>query len=116
MFGVCCSFRGPYALAMANAAYDALIILMSEEEGVTVEDNELLVHGKVFAYLDGSDLIVEVPDHRAVDLRTREVAEAFVSDGHPARDWVRVSDEQLWPELAREAHEFVGEPAVGGQS
>jgi hypothetical protein len=44
------------------------------------------------------------------------VAADFRTGGHSARNWVRVSDLQLWPELARESHQFVGEPPVGGQS
>jgi hypothetical protein len=29
---------------------------------------------------------------------------------------VRIRDLSLWSELTREAHEYVGEPPVGGQS
>jgi len=36
--------------------------------------------------------------------------------GGDSRNWVRVGDLQLWSELAREAHQFVGEPPVGHQS
>ena len=32
------------------------------------------------------------------------------------RAWVRITDSQDWPELAAEAHQFVGEPAVGKDS
>ncbi|MEF2977389.1 hypothetical protein [Subtercola sp. YIM 133946] len=104
------------AYESAGDAWQDLVVIMSDEEGVTHTDEGLLVHGTVFAFRAGDDLVVEVPRARASDLKNRGVAFAFTVDGHSSRDWVRVSDLQLWPELAREAHEFVGEPAVGGES
>jgi len=97
-------------------AYDSLVLTLRTEEGVKVTPDGLLVHGKLFAFLDGDDLVVEVSEARATDLKTRGVSAPFTGGGHELRDWVRVSDLELWPELAREAHEFVGEPAVGGDS
>ncbi|WP_382307434.1 hypothetical protein [Herbiconiux sp. UC225_62] len=101
---------------LAKQAYELLTISLRDEDGVAVTPDGLLVHGKLFAFLDGDDLVVELSEARSTDLKTRGVAEVFEDDGHPLRDWVRVSDIQLWPELAGEAHEFVGEPHVGGQS
>ena len=40
----------------------------------------------------------------------------FRLEGAKSRDLVRVRDRSLWSELTREAHEYVGEPPVGGQS
>ncbi|GGF21199.1 hypothetical protein [Subtercola lobariae] len=104
------------AYESAGEAWQDLLLIMSGEEGVTSTESELLVHGTVFAFREGDDIVVEVPAARASDLKARGVASKFSVDGHTSRDWVRVSDLQLWPELAREAHEFVGEPAVGGES
>jgi hypothetical protein len=100
----------------AAEAYENLTLSLRDEDGVAITPDGLLVHGKLFAFLDGDDLVVELPEARSTDLKTRGVADAFSGGGHPLRDWVRVSDLQLWPELARESHEFVGEPPVGGQS
>lgn len=102
----------------AAQAYESLTIELAEDEDydVDIAEDGLLVHGRLFAFLEGDDLVVEVPEARAKDLKARGVASAFRAAGHPTRDWVRVSDRQLWPELAREAHTFVGEPAVGGES
>lgn len=100
----------------AAVAYEELAFEMRDDDGVTVDENELFVHGKIFAFLDGDDLVVELSDERARDLTSRGVAEVFTTENHPTRNWVRVSDRQLWPELARESHEFTGEPAVGGES
>ncbi len=100
----------------AALAYEDLVLGLREEDGVAATPDGLLVHGKLFAFLEGDDLVVELPEARSADLRTRGVASAFRAAGHPLREWVRVSDLQLWPELARESHEFVGEPPVGGQS
>jgi hypothetical protein len=102
----------------AARAYEDLTFSMSEDEDfdVAVAADGLLVRGKLFAFLEGDDLVVELPEVRAKDLKERGVAYSFSAAGHPSRDWVRVSDLQLWPELARESHEFVGEPRVGGDS
>ena len=100
----------------AAIAYEQLTFDLRTDDGVTVNGNELFVHGTIFAFLDGDDLVVEVSDARAADLTGRGVAAAFVADHHRTRNWVRVSDQQLWPELARESHDFTGEPAVGGDS
>jgi hypothetical protein len=97
-------------------AWENLTIELREEPGVAAESEGLLVHGKLFAFLDDDDLIVDVPATRADDLVTREIAVRYKLDAHPSREWIRVGDLQLWPELAREAHEYVGEPPVGGQS
>ncbi|MCU1549560.1 MAG: hypothetical protein JWR36_120 [Glaciihabitans sp.] len=97
-------------------AWEDLTIELQDEDGVRVESEGLLVHERLFAFLDDDDLIVDVPATRADDLVSREIAVRFKLDAHPSREWIRVSDIQLWPELAREAHEYVGEPPVGGQS
>lgn len=99
-----------------SAPYDDLLTTLTADEGISVGSDGLLVHGKLFAYYVDGDLVVEVPEARAADLLERGVAEAYVHDGHPDRNWVKVNDQQLWPELAHEAHDFVGEPAVGGES
>ena len=99
--------------------YDAVTreLLMDEDYDVDLTPDGLLVREKLFAFLDGSDLVVELPETRSEDLRARGVAAAFEgSRGGPSRNWVRVGDLQLWSELAREAHQFVGEPAVGRES
>ncbi|WP_213816124.1 hypothetical protein [Glaciihabitans sp. dw_435] len=101
----------------ARSAYEELTDNLATEEGVTVADEGLLVHGKLFAFLENDNLVVELPLARAEDLEARGVAAKFHSDTHPAtRHWVQLSDRELWPELAGEAHEYVGEPAFGGQS
>lgn len=97
-------------------AYQNLELSLRDEDGVTIDETGLVVHGRLFAFLEQNDLVVELPESRSNDLVTRGVAEQFSSEGHPSRKWVRVSDVQLWDELAREAHEFVGEPPVGGES
>ena len=102
----------------AAQAYDSLTTELAEDEDydVDIAVDGLVVHGRLFAFLEGDDLVVELPETRAKDLKERGVAYAFRTAGHPTRDWVRVSDRQLWSELARESHTFVGEPAVGGES
>lgn len=100
-------------------AYEAVTreLLMDEDYDVDLTPDGLLVKGRLFAFLDGDDLVVELPEGRSADLRERGVAAPFHSTkGGDSRNWVRVSDVQLWSELAREAHEFVGEPPVGRQS
>jgi hypothetical protein len=76
----------------------------------------LLVRGTLFAFLDGDNLVVDLPAPRASDLVERQQGTRFRLDGVKSRDLVSVRDRSLWSELTREAHEYVGEPAVGGQS
>jgi hypothetical protein len=101
--------------SIAAEAYENLVLELRDEEGVTVDD-ALLVHGTVFAFLDGDDLVVDLPAGRASDLVERQQGTRFRLDGVKSRDLVKVRDRSLWSELAREAHEYVGEPPVGGQS
>jgi hypothetical protein len=101
--------------ALAAEAYENLVLEFQDEDGVTVDDG-LLVHGTVFAFLSGDDLVVDLPASRASDLVERQQGSRFRLDGVKSRDLVRVRDQSLWSELTREAHEYVGEPPVGGQS
>lgn len=103
----------------ADRTYDAVTreLLLDEDYDVDMTPDGLLVKGRLFAFLDGEHLVVELPEARSADLRRRGIAVPFQGDhGGPSRNWVRVSDRQLWSELAREAHQFVGEPPVGRQS
>ena len=104
------------ARSIAKETFESVRYSFGDVESVTSSAEGLLVHGRLFAFLDGDDLVVEVPFVRANDLVDRGLAKKFTREGSTERDWVRVTDGQLWPELAREAHEFVGEPAVGGDS
>jgi hypothetical protein len=99
--------------------YDAVTreLLMDEDYDVDFTPDGLLVKGRLFAFLDGDDLVVELPEDRSADLRERGIVVPWQGDhGGPSRNWVRVSDRQLWSELAREAHTYVGEPSVGRES
>ena len=103
----------------ADRTYDAVTreLLLDEDYDVDLTPDGVLVHGRLFAFLDGDDLVVELPAARSADLRERRVAVPFRGEqGGPSRNWVRVSDRELWSELAREAHTFMGEPPVGRES
>ncbi len=102
--------------SIAEDAFEGVRFSFSETDEVTQSAEGLLVNGTLFAFLEDDDLVVELPFGRSNDLVDRGIAVKFTPEGQTGRDWVRVSDQQLWPELAREAHEFVGEPAVGGDS
>ena len=103
--------------SLAAEAYENLVLEFREEEGVTVNEDGLLVHGTLFAFLDDTDgLVVDLPAARASDLVEREQGTRYRLEGTKSRDLVRVRDRSLWSELTREAHEYVGEPPVGGQS
>lgn len=78
----------------------------------------LTVGDRLFAFrAPGGGLVVDLPQARADDLAARDVAEPFETAPVAARGaWVVVRDLEDWPELADEAHRFVGEPAVGRDS
>ena len=102
-----------------EATYAAVTreLLLDADVDVDQTPDGLLVHGRLFAFLDGVELVVDLPESRSADLRRRGIVVPFSGDaGGPSRNWVRVADRELWSELAREAHEFVGEPAVGRES
>ena len=102
--------------SIAAEAYENLVLEFHEEDGVTVVDDQLLVRGTVFAFLNNDDLVVDLPASRASDLVERGQGTRYKVDGTKSRDLVSVADRSLWSELTREAHEYVGEPPVGGQS
>ena len=60
----------------AARAYEDLTFSMSDDEDfdVAVAADGLLVRGKLFAFLEGDDLVVELPEVRAKDLKARGVA------------------------------------------
>ena len=96
-----------------SAAEDFLnltIDLVDSGDGVTAHGDELHVHGKPFARLAGDDLSVLLPPARVDDLEKRGISSD--RDGQ----WLFFSSRELWSEMAREAHEYVGEPPVGHQS
>jgi hypothetical protein len=105
---------------MANARaierWENLVIEFTDEPGVKLADDGLAVDGSLFAFRDGDDLVVDLSASRAADLVRRGMAAHYTHGGARSRDWVSVSDLSLWSELAREAHEYVGEPPVGGDS
>ena len=86
------------------------------DDDVEVADDGLRVHGSLFAFLDGDDLVVCLPPDRAEDLERRDVATRFRGETGGGNHWVVVSDRELWSELAGEAHTFIGEPPVGRES
>ena len=92
-------------------------LLEDPDLDVSVTATGLHVHGRLFAYLDGAELALDLPEDRANDLVGRGVATAVPAGrSEPKGAWVRIADAEDWPELASEAHQFVGEPAVGRES
>ena len=100
-------------------AFDDLAtqLLEDPDDDVALTSRGLHVHGKLFAFLDEGDLVVDLSSGRAGDLVERGIA-APATDPVvvPKGAWVRIGDPEDWPELASESHQFVGEPAVGKDS
>jgi hypothetical protein len=101
-----------------SAAFDDLarVMLADPDDDVSVAGSTLLVKGAPFALVDGDALVVDLPTARADDLVNRDQAAASEAPTPAKGRWVAVADHQNWRELAAEAHQFVGEPAVGGDS
>lgn len=105
--------------ASPNVAFDLLAtrLLEDPDDDVVATEKGLHVHGRLFAFLDGDALVVDLPAARALDLVDRGVATAASGGAVDARGaWVGIADLADWPELAAEAHQFVGEPPVGRES
>jgi hypothetical protein len=105
---------------MANARaiehWENLVIEFTDEPGIRLTEDGLTVNGSLFAFRDGDDLVVDLAAERAADLVRRGMAAHYKHAGDTSRDWASVSDLTLWSELVREAHEYVGEPPIGGDS
>jgi hypothetical protein len=100
-------------------AFDLLTtqLLDDPDLDVSVTATGLHVRGRLFAYLDDDALVVDLPRSRAADLVGRGVASPVAAGrAEPKGAWVAVADTEDWPERASEAHQFVGEPAVGMDS
>lgn len=92
-------------------------LLRDPDDDVSLTTTGLHVHDRLFAYPDTEGLVVDLPAGRADDLVGRGVAEPVAAGrAEPRGAWVRIGDPEDWPELASEAHQFVGEPAVGRES
>ncbi|GAB3576797.1 hypothetical protein GCM10027406_10100 [Leifsonia lichenia] len=105
--------------ASPNVAFDLLAtrLLEDPDDDVVATEKGLHVHGKLFAFLDGDTLVLDLPASRALDLVDRGVASLASGGVVDARgSWVGIADVEDWPELASEAHQFVGEPPVGRDS
>ncbi|MDO9397372.1 MAG: hypothetical protein Q7T71_12555 [Herbiconiux sp.] len=99
----------------------AIGLLSDADRDVVRDGDELLVHGIVFARLEGEALLVRLPGERASDLVERGVATpAEGGAGAGAADegvqWVGVADREDWAELAGEAHTLAHGHVPGGQS
>ena len=71
----------------AAAAYDGLTthLLADPDDDVDVTPDGLLVKGRLFAFLDGDDLVVELSAGRAADLVARGQALPFIgTSGGPS--------------------------------
>lgn len=92
-------------------------LLADEDDDVVDGPDGLTVKGALFAFeTEDGRVVVDLPVARADDLVERGVAERFDSDRPAHGAWVAVADSDDWLELATEAHQFVGEPAVGRDS
>ncbi len=91
--------------------------LLADADDVLDGPDGLSAKGVLFAFEPQEGrLVVDLPDARARDLIARGIGEPAES-AHPAKGrWVAVTDTADWVELATEAHQFVGERPVGGQS
>jgi hypothetical protein len=91
--------------------------LLADPDDDVVDGGEgLLVKGSLFAFESEDGLVVDLPEQRAADLIERGVAEPAEAEQSAKGRWVAVRDAADWLEIATEAHQFVGEPAVGRQS
>jgi hypothetical protein len=92
--------------------------LLADPDADVVDGPEgLTVHGALFAFApEPGVLVVDLPEQRAADLIERDVAEPADVDRPAKGRLVAVRDSDDWLELATEAHQFVGEPAVGRDS
>jgi hypothetical protein len=65
--------------------------------------------GKVFASLVDDELLLKLPAARVDELIDSGLGERFRSGQRVMKEWVSIGagHEERWPELVREAHDFV---------
>jgi hypothetical protein len=105
--------------ALGSPAFDQVKgeLLADADDDVVDGPDGLTVKGALFAYQsEDGRLLVDLPEHRAADLVGRGIAERPTSARSAKGRWVAVANTEDWSELAGEAHQFVGEPAVGRES
>lgn len=92
-------------------------LLADPDADVVDGPDGLTVKGALFAFEpEAGRLLVDLPASRAADLGGRGVAAPADTDRVAKGRWVAVTERDDWLELATEAHQFVGEPAVGRDS
>ncbi len=103
-----------------STAFETLAteLLNDPDRDVSRAGDTLSVHGRAFAAVDGGSLLVQLPSARADDLISRGMATAAVGPDQAAEaaQWVRVTDQEDWSELAAEAHVLAEGHVPGGQS
>jgi len=82
----------------ARQTHDAVVreLLLDEDGDVKAGDDGVFVSGRLFAFLDGDELVVELSEECAADLRRRGIAVPFRSTkGGASHNWVRVADREF---------------------
>ena len=105
--------------AFGSPAFDLVKgeLLADPDHDVVDGPEGLTVKGALFAYEpEEGRLVVDLPKQRAADLIARGVATDATADTPAKGQWVSVTEQDDWLELTSEAHQFVGEPAVGRDS
>lgn len=104
--------------AFSSPAFDLVKgeLLADPDDDVVDGTEGLKVKGALFAYESDDRLLVDLPEQRAADLIERGIAEPAGTDRAAKGRWVAIGDSEDWLELATEAHQFIGEPAVGRES
>ncbi|WP_236778980.1 hypothetical protein [Agromyces seonyuensis] len=102
----------------AAEQFDLLADLLRADPDLDVDrrDSSLVVGERAFAHLDGTALVVLLPESRAVDLIDRDIAKPAAGDAPDGAHWVSIDDTSDWNELANEAHTFARGRLPGRES
>jgi len=99
------AFAADPKLAPVVDAYAA----SKNQHGRKFGSNGLKVNGKLFAMVTKGKLVVKLPKERVDALVASRAGENFdPGHGRKMKEWVSITSSKLsWPDLAREAHDFV---------
>jgi hypothetical protein len=77
--------------------------------GRALQNEALMVRGKIFAFLKAGRLVVKLPAPRVTELVARGGAEPFRSGGRAMKEWISIEprDETLWRTLVADARRYV---------
>jgi hypothetical protein len=86
---------------------DEMLTLPGASIGRALSNEGLMVNGKLFAFLLRGKLIVKLPVERVAEVIAAGTGAAALMGSRTMKQWVEVTADVDWPQLARESYDCV---------